>query len=221
MPTPPAEDVPRASRDAEPRRASPRSWARTPGSRRSACSPRSCSAAPSSSPSPRRSRSSLGAGLALGRDAATRRLGRARRASARSKATSSTLTFRLTPKAPVERLDLLARAAVRVRSRRHRIPSRCDSLRAASATLELPLDLRPLGRLRPRRVYVPAPTTASGLPHVEAGLDRARRSRSIRGPSALRRAAPAARDAGVRRQPGRAREGRGDRVRRPAAVRAG
>ena len=188
--------------------------------RRSGCSRRSRSAGRSSPRSRRRSRSSLAAGLALARARRGAGVARARpRAPARGRGTSRSL-LEVSASRPVEHLELLLDLPDEASSPRRRTRSADPPRPGERRELELPLRCTHWGD-------VPGRERSSGAPGTGSASSSTREGSTV-GPPAqglpARRDAPAAaapaRDAGLRRQPGRAHPRRGDRVRRPAAVHA-
>ena len=141
--------------------------------------------------------------------------------SARSRARIVTLDDAdLRAGGPIERLDLRARRCRRAsRSRTARTPSRCGFARARSASSSSGFAARAGARTSSATCSC-ARTTASASSATRAALDVEPPLKVYPARRELRQLLRAARDAGLHRQPGRARERRGDRVRRPRAVRA-
>ena len=188
--------------------------------RRSGCSPRSCSAARSSSCSRRRSRSCSPSGS---RSAARRGSSVAcaldARARARGREVAATIVVARGDAGRAARGA--ARAPVRAATAtRRRTRSTLRLARGRGAHARAADRLRALGRLRAGRGLRPRPRPARRSSTLRGGRRPARAAEGLPAArSSCSRCSPA-RDAGLRRQPGRAREGRRDRVRRHPPVRA-
>ena len=98
---------------------------------------------------------------------------------------------------------------------------RCGSRATARSACEMRSGARAGARYRPRRRPAARPRPARARPSSSARVDRREPLRVYPRAEPLLDAPAPARDAGLRRQPGRADEGRRDRVRRHPAVRAG